>query len=188
MSATRGVIVQANPLDASGSVYPTQHNTTHARTHAKACMRREKDRQTERERVREGERHTRTHTRARAHTHTHTCTHTHTRVHAHTYIRVKRTHLHVGVSHSRKPVCDSVHVRAQAMNSINLGVKRWKEPSSLPSSANCPLWYSMQSLWDSTTHTPATSGPLSPFTVARLVCPKHWNPDDQVMHIALAPP
>ena len=86
MSATRGVIVQANPLDASGSVYPTQHNTTHARTHAQACMRREKDRQTDREKGREGERDARTHARARTHTHTHPCTHTHTRVHAHTYI------------------------------------------------------------------------------------------------------
>jgi len=46
-----------------------------------------------------------------------------------TYIRVTRTHLHVGVSHSCKPVCDSVHVPAQAMNSINPGVKWWKEPS-----------------------------------------------------------
>ena len=31
-----------------------------------------------------------------------------------------------------------------------------------------------------------TSG--SPCTVARLVCPKHWNPDKQVMYSALAPP
>ena len=46
-----------------------------------------------------------------------------------TYIRVKRTHLHVGVSHSCKLVCNSVHVPAQAMNSINPGVKWWKEPA-----------------------------------------------------------
>ena len=32
------------------------------------------------------------------------------------------------MSHSCKPVCDSVHVPAQAMNPINPGVKRWKEP------------------------------------------------------------
>ena len=94
MSATRGVIVQANPLAASGSVYPTQHNTTHARTRTHACA----ERKTE-------------------------------SVHAHTHIRVKRTHLHVEVSHSCKPVCDSVHVPAQAMNPINPGAKWWKEPS-----------------------------------------------------------
>ena len=37
MSATRGVIVEANLLAASGSVYPTQHNTTNARTRTHAC-------------------------------------------------------------------------------------------------------------------------------------------------------
>ena len=33
------------------------------------------------------------------------------------------------MSHSCKPVCDSVHVPAQAMNPINPGAKWWKEPS-----------------------------------------------------------
>ena len=64
---------------------------------------------------------------------------TQTRVHAQTYIRVKRTHLHVGVSHSRKSVCDKVHVPAQAMNSINLGVKRWKEPSLIAFFGQLPV-------------------------------------------------
>ena len=57
-------------------------------------------------------------------------THTSTRTHIHPcQTSIKRTHLHVGVSHSRKPVCDSVHVPAQAMNPINPGVKWCKEPS-----------------------------------------------------------
>ena len=29
---------------------------------------------------------------------------------------------------------------------------------------------------------------VTPFTVARLVCQKHRDPDEQVMHIAVAPP
>ena len=56
-----------------------------------------------------------------------------------TYIRVTRTHLHVGVSHSCKPVCDSVHVPAQAMNSINPGVKWWKEPSLIAFFGQLPV-------------------------------------------------
>ena len=46
----------------------------------------------------------------------------------------------------------------------------------------------MESSWDSTTHTPVTSGPLLPFTVAPLVCQKHRDLDEPVMHIAPAPP
>ena len=56
-----------------------------------------------------------------------------------TYIRVTRTHLHVGVSHSCEPVCDSVHVPAQAMNSINPGVKWWKEPSLIAFFGQLPV-------------------------------------------------
>ena len=83
--------------------------------------------QRERERERERE------------THVHTHVHTHTHVYTHTYIRIKHTHLYVGVSHSCKPVCDSVHVPAQAMNSINLGVKRWKEPSLIAVFGQLPV-------------------------------------------------
>ena len=109
-------------------------------------------------------------------------------VHTHTYIRVKRTHLHVGVSHSRKPACDKVHVPAQAMNSINLGVKRWKEPLLIAFIGQLPVVVPYYAIFVATTHTPAASGPLSPFTVARLVCQKHQDPDEQMMHMALAPP
>ena len=40
---TRGVIVQAHPLAVNGSVYPTQHNTTYARTRTHACTERERE-------------------------------------------------------------------------------------------------------------------------------------------------
>ena len=76
--------MEANPLAASGSVYPAQRNTTRASTRTHACAERKTDRQRERERERERE-------------------------------------------HSCKPVGDSVHVTAQAMNPINPGVKWWKE-------------------------------------------------------------
>jgi len=74
------------------------------------------------------------------------------------------------------------------MNSINPGVKRWKEPSLIAffGQLHVAVLYAIF-VWDSTTHT-ATSGPLSPFTVACLVCPKNWKPDKQVMRIVLAPP
>ena len=76
---TRGVIVQAHPLAVSGSVYPTQHNTTHARTRTHACTHTERERERERgenERVREraGERERERRTRAHTHTHTHVYT------------------------------------------------------------------------------------------------------------------
>ena len=84
-----------------------------------------------------------------------------------TYIRVTRTHLHVGVSHSCKPVCDSVHVPAQAMNSMNPGVKWWKEPFliALFDWLTVVVLYATFVGFHNTTR--ATSGPLSPFRVAR---------------------
>ena len=66
-------------------------------------------------------------------------TNTHVYTHTHTYIHIKHTHLHVEVSHSCKHVCDSVHVPAQAMNSINPGVKRWKEPSLIDFISQLPV-------------------------------------------------
>ena len=54
---TRGVIVQAHPLAVSGSVYPTQHNTSHARTrtHARARMHAQREREREREKDKQRE-------------------------------------------------------------------------------------------------------------------------------------
>ena len=57
----RGVIVQAHPLAASGSVYPTQHNTTHARTRTHACTEKEEERERESEKERKREKDARTH-------------------------------------------------------------------------------------------------------------------------------
>ena len=77
---TRVVIVQALPLAVSGSVYPTQHNTTHARTRVYVCTERERERkretarERERERARERERERRTHARTHARTHVYTVT------------------------------------------------------------------------------------------------------------------
>jgi len=181
---TRGVIVQAHSLPTSGSAYPTQHNMTYAstRTHA--------ERERERERRREARTHvhtithTNTHTQAHTHTHTQTHTHTHTRVHTHTYIRVKRTHLHVGVSHSCKPVCDSVHVPAQAMNSINLGVKRWKEPSLIAFIGQLPVVV-LYAIFGIPQHIRRRLRALCHLSRWRAWCVR--NPDEQVMHIALAP-
>ena len=77
---------------------------------------------------------------------------------------------------------------AQAINPINPGVKWWKEPFliALFDWLTVVVLYATFVGFHNTTR--ATSGPLSPFTVARLVCQKHRAPDEQVMHIALAPP
>ena len=85
-------------------------------------------------------------------------------------------------------VCNSVHVPAQAMNSINPGVKRWKEPSLIAffGQLHVAVLYAIFVGFDNTY---GDFGPLSPFTVACLVCPKNWKPDkQQVMRIVLAPP
>ena len=77
----------------------------------------EKEKERERERKRERERETHAHTHRRVHAHT--CTRTH--------IHPCQTHTSARKSVLCKPVCDSVHVRTQAMNPINPGVKWWKE-------------------------------------------------------------
>jgi len=58
------------------------------------------------------------------------------------------------------------------MNSINLGVKRWKEPSLIAFFGQLPVVV-LYAIFVGFHNTSATSGPLSSFTVARLVCPKH---------------